>query len=89
MTKFHETEAAAGFIATAASRETSPEIMKAIAYHARSLKEAEAIWNGDGIASTREGIMAIWETATGNGLSDAHTLHWGADTLGAIVARLD
>jgi hypothetical protein len=39
--------AAAAFIATADSRETSPEVMAAIAFLARDTAEAEAIWNGD------------------------------------------
>ena len=41
-TDFAETTAAAD------SRETSSEIMQAIAYFERDLSEAEALWAGDG-----------------------------------------
>jgi hypothetical protein len=49
MTNFRDTDDAATFIATAASRETSIEVMRAIAFFARDLTEAEAIWDGDAI----------------------------------------
>jgi len=43
MTNFSDTDAGAEFIASGASRETSPEIMEAIAFFARNGKEADAI----------------------------------------------
>ena len=76
MTKFNETEAGADFIATGNSRETDPRIMRAIAFFARDLAEAEKIWEGDfgGACS----VLDIWENATNNGLIDATNLCWGA-----------
>jgi hypothetical protein len=71
----HDAEA---FIATADSRETSPEIMRAIAFFARTLGEAEAIWNGDGERYGLCSVLDIWEHVTGNGLRDADQYVWGA-----------
>lgn len=77
MTKFNETQAAADFIASADSRETSREVMQAIAFFARDEAEAEAIWNGDAIdvACT---LLDIWENATNNGANDVN-LNWGVN----------
>lgn len=77
MTKFRETDEAQAFIATAASRETDPEIMEAIAFFARNLDEAEALWNGDGFG-TIANPHDIWEHVTNNGLRDASEFCWGA-----------
>lgn len=86
MEKFIDTDAGAKFIASGASRETSREIMEAIAFFARDPKEAESLWQGDGI-----GIIAspadIWEHVTRNGLRDAREFTWGtagADWCAAI-----
>ena len=70
-----DTYAATDWRATADSRETSPEVMKAIAFFARNEAEAEAIWNGDidGICYPSD----LWEAATKNGTIDAETLYWG------------
>tara|TARA_R110000868_G_scaffold409899_1_gene696450 strand:- start:39324 stop:39581 length:258 start_codon:yes stop_codon:yes gene_type:complete len=70
-----DTYAADDWRATADSRETSPEVMTAIAFLARDEAEADAIWNGDidGICH----VSDIWENATNNGLIDAETLYWG------------
>lgn len=77
MTKFNETDEGLAFIATADSRETSREIMEAIAFFARNSAEAEALWNGDAL-----GVVAapldIWEHVTKNGLRDASDYVWGA-----------
>ena len=77
MTAFRETDEAAKFIASADSRETSPEIMQAIVFFARDLAEAEALWNGDGF-----GVICnpshLWEHVTKNGLWDATDFCWGA-----------
>lgn len=77
MTKYNETEAGASFIASADSRETSREIMEAIAFFARDEKEAEALWNGDGF-----GVVChpsdLWEHVTGNGQREASEYFWGA-----------
>jgi hypothetical protein len=72
---FRETPAGERFVKTAASRETSPEIMEAIAYFARDLREAESLWNGDGL-----GVLAwdIWERVTGNGKRWEGDYVWGA-----------
>ena len=77
MTKFNETDDGLAFIATANSRETSTEIMKAIAFFARDKAEAEAIWEGDAIGKACT-MLDIWENATGNGRLDADDLCWGA-----------
>ena len=77
MTKFNETDAGFAFIATAHSRETSPEIMNAIAFFARDAAEAEAIWEGTAIGKACT-MLDIWENATGNGSIEANDLCWGA-----------
>jgi hypothetical protein len=45
---FCDTEAAAEFVATADSRQTSPKIMEAIVFFARNVADAEALWSWDG-----------------------------------------
>lgn len=76
MTKWNETDEAQAFIATGPSRETSREIMEAIAFFARNIEEAETLWNGDmaGICNPSD----IWEYVTGNGRMDATAFCWGA-----------
>ena len=73
---FYESDEGLAFIATADSRQTSVEIMRAIAFMARNSKEAEAMWEGDLLGDT--GLLALWEHATSNGLRDASELYWGA-----------
>ena len=79
MTKWTETDEAAAFIATGDSRETSPAIMRAIAFFAHNLDEAEALW-ADGPERTAIcNISDILEVATGNGRDgDGTDLCWGA-----------
>ena len=77
MHPFLDTPAAEAFIVTADSRQTSPEIMRAIAFHARDRAEAEAIWDG-GALDVATTLLAIWETATCNGARDVD-LSWGAE----------
>lgn len=86
MIKFSETDAASAFIATADRRDTSFEVMRAIAGFARNLTEAEAVWNGDldGICHPSD----IYERATNNGLIDADTLYWGGWTLDRVVDEM-
>ena len=76
MAKFYETAEAAAFIATADNRETSREIMEAIAFFARDINEAEDLWDGDGF-----GVIChpsdIWERVTGNGRTEATDYAWG------------
>lgn len=74
MTMFIETDAGAAFIDSAASRETSREVMEAIAFFARDEAEAEAFWNGD--FAGRVDFLSIWEKATNNG-SNSVDLCWG------------
>jgi len=76
MNKFNETAAAAAFIATADSRETSPEIMQTIAFFARDIAEAEALWNGDGFGVVCQ-VSDFWENVTNNGQMDATEFCWG------------
>lgn len=88
MPAFRETDEAAAFIATAASRETSPEVMQAIAFFARDMAEAEALWGGDGLGRICHG-SDIWEHATGNGLRDASDMFWGGKPLDRALAELN
>ena len=76
MSQFYDSDEGLAFIATADSRQTSIEIMRAIAFMARNAKEAEAMWEGDLLGDT--GLLALWEHATSNGLRDAKELYWGA-----------
>lgn len=84
MTNFRDSDAAAEFIASGSSRETSFEIMKAIVFFARDLSEAEDFWNGD--FRGRVNLAAIWENATCNGLHDDGDLMWGDRSLKTIMA---
>lgn len=69
-----ETAAAEQFIATANSRETSPEVMEAIAVLARDESEAARIWE----EPTEAEALAIWERVTKNGLLASSDFVWGA-----------
>jgi hypothetical protein len=77
MTKWNTTDEAATFIASGDSRETSPEIMRAIAFFATSLEEAEATW-ADGEMAGVCHMSDIWEHVTGNGRREATDFCWGA-----------
>ena len=74
-TPFSETPEGEAFIASGPSRETSPEIMEAIAFFSRNLAEANAIWSGDfgGICHP----IDLWENVTKNGLKDPSNFVWG------------
>ena len=52
MSQFYDSDEGLAFIATADSRQTSIEIMRAIAFMARNAKEAEAMWEGDLLGDT-------------------------------------
>lgn len=82
---FIDTDEGQAFIATAGSRETSAEIMKAIAFFARDEAEAVALWEGDAIGTTAN-LIDIWENATGNGRIDDADLMWGDRSLAQIMA---
>jgi hypothetical protein len=97
MTKFNDTDAGQDFIDSADARNTSPEVMKAIAFFARDAAEAERLWMGDGLADgTRLPIPAgtittaaqLIEAATGNGRIDPATLFWGDKPLDRAVRDL-
>jgi len=77
MAKFNETDAGLAFIATGASCETSPEIMRAIAFFARDEAEAVAIWEGT-VIGTACTMLDIWEHATKNGTHESEEFCWGA-----------
>lgn len=85
MTNFRDTDSAAAFVETASSRETSTEIMTAIAFFARNEVEAVALWDGDGIGVVAN-LSDIWENATNNGARDDTQLLWGGRTLASIMA---
>ena len=80
MTPFYQTSAGAAFIATAASRETSPEVMKAIAYVSANTEQGDALWNGDGFGIVCN-LSYVVEIATDFGRIDAADLRWGDHTL--------
>lgn len=77
MTNFRDTDAGAAFIASGDSRETSAEIMEAIAFFARDVDEAEALWTGEGLYQIAN-PSDIWEYVTRNGLRNASDYVWGA-----------
>lgn len=87
MTAFRHTDAAEAFIATGGSRETSVEVMRAIAFFARDAADAEALWEGDGIGRVAS-VSDIFENATNNGSIDAEDLFWGGRTLARVIAEL-
>lgn len=87
MTQFINTDAGQAFIATSDSRETSPEVMTAIAFFAHNEVEAEAIWNGD-LEGKAWDITGIWENATNNGLIDAETIYWGGRRFDQAIGDL-
>lgn len=86
MTKFRDTEAAEAFIATASSRETSKEVMTAIAFFARDEAEAVSLWNGDGLGTVAN-LSDIWEHATNNGSRDDNEIVWGGRSLAEVMAQ--
>ncbi|MGO8908081.1 MAG: hypothetical protein ACLQDM_01945 [Bradyrhizobium sp.] len=77
MTNFRDTAEAAQFISSADSRETSREIMQAIVFFARDLREAEDLWIGDGFGRICH-PSDLWEHITGNGRLDPSEFYWGA-----------
>ena len=74
--KFCETDEGRAFINSADDRETSPEIMEAIAFFAKNTREAEALWNGEGLGEIAT-LMDIWERVTGNGFRESGDYVWG------------
>lgn len=84
MTRFNETAAAESFIATAQSRESSPELMEAIAFFARNEAEAVDLWEGNGI-DVIASMADLWEHATNNGREDDTQIMWGGRTLAEIM----
>ena len=78
MIKFFETAEGESFIASAGARETSVEIMKAIAGFARNLDEAESLWAGDGVGRVAT-IVDLIEVVTNNGRrGEPSDYVWGA-----------
>lgn len=78
MSIFFFSEEAEAFIASAASRETSVQIMEAIVWFSRSLDEAESLWSGDGIGKIAR-IPDIIDLVTNNGLrGEPSDYVWGA-----------
>jgi hypothetical protein len=82
-----DTCAASEWRATADSRETSHEVMAAIAFLASDMAEAEAVWNGDmgGICYPSD----VWESATRNGNIDPTTLYWGGRRFDQVIDALN
>lgn len=75
--RFADTPEGLAFVESGPSRETSDEIMAAIAYFARSIEEAEALWSGDGFGTVCT-VSDLWERVTGNGRFDTTEFCWGA-----------
>jgi len=75
------------FNETADSRNTSKEVMEAIAFFARNEAEAEAVelWEGDPMESIAN-LSDIWEHATNNGKIDDTELMWGDRALSKVMA---
>ena len=86
MTLFRDTNAAAEFIATADSRNTSPEVMRAIAHYAHDRAQAVATWDGNGYSWDGSSVGHIARHATDNGRLHGADLHWGDRTLDQIMA---
>lgn len=74
---FRDTRMGKAFVRSGESRETSPEIMVAIAFFARNLAEAETLWRGDGFGTICH-PPDLWEQVTCNGRFDARDFIWGA-----------
>lgn len=75
---YKHTEAAQAFLASADSRETSIEIMRAIVAFARNANDAEIIWE-DGIENWFPGsAKAFVNMVTSDGAFDPTEFHWGA-----------
>lgn len=62
------------FLNTAASRETSPELMDAILHIAGNEAAAVRVWE----EPTEAEALAVWERVTKNGLIDSAEFVWGA-----------
>ena len=75
--QWNKTQEADDFIATGDSRETSKEIMEAIAFFARGKAEAEKLWEGEGFGTICS-PTDLWEHVTGNGRRDPSEFCWGA-----------
>lgn len=80
MTTFANTDAAAEFIATANSRETSKTVMEAITQFAADAAEAETIWENGLNSFDDQSAKAFIDTATRDGTIDLDDLCWGAST---------
>ena len=75
---YRYTAAAEDFVATADSRETSREIMRAIAAFAKDTAEAVTIWE-EGLTNwDDESKLAFIHTVTSDGLDAADSFVWGA-----------
>ena len=70
------------FIETAASRETSNEIMEAIRAVAGSESAAVRVWE----EPTYEESLAVWERVTNNGMRPSTDYCWGAAGSGWAAA---
>jgi uncharacterized damage-inducible protein DinB len=87
VTHFRETVEGRAFVASADSRETSHEVMEAIAYFALHLADAEAIWMGDfstGACNPAE----LWERVTQNEMLVANSFFWGGRPFGDALKRI-
>ena len=84
MAKFHETDAAAAFIATASSRETSPEVMRAFTFIAVDADEAVSLWKGNGFGTVCN-LSDVVEIATSNGRINTFDLFWAGMDLAQII----
>ena len=80
MTLFVHSEDGVAFIASAAVRQTSPEVMKAFAWLARDEADAEQLWEGTGFSGVLT-LFDVVEAATTKPRRKATNLLWNGRTL--------
>ena len=66
------------FVDESDSRETSREILEAIAKRAVDYREAVRIWEDPASLNDSE-LIALWEAITGNGRITSGSLYWGGE----------
>lgn len=87
MAHFRETTEGQAFVESADSRETSPEVMEAIAYFAIDPADAEAIWMGD-FSTGACNPAKLWERVTQNEMLVANSFFWDGRPFGDALKRI-
>ena len=86
---FSNSEAGEAFIATSAARETSPQIMEAIASMSATREDAEYTWDNGIGGWDRESAHAFVCRATRDGTISTDDLVWGAAGTDWVPAGLE